>query len=55
LTWSGVSWPQSPSTFTFADGGAWTPLTYLLWALVAIGAGRLWRVRARRRAAVAAA
>lgn len=62
VTWSGVSWLQSPSTFTFTDGsstgagGAWTPLTYLLWILVTVAAGRLWRLRrARRRAAVATA
>jgi len=60
--WSGVSWLQSPSTFTFTDGssggvgGAWTPLAYLLWILVTIGAGRLWRLRrVRARRAVATA
>ncbi|MEU4243738.1 hypothetical protein [Actinoplanes sp. NPDC026619] len=61
FTWSGVSWLQSATTFTFSNGaadshgGAWTPLTYALWILVTVGFGRLWRVRLRRRAAVATA
>lgn len=62
FVWSGVSWLQTSSAFTFTDGsssgvgGAWTPLTYLLWLAVTVGAGRLWRirrVRARRRAVAA--
>lgn len=64
FVWSGVSWLQTSSTYMFTDGsstgvgGAWTPLTYLLWFAVTVGAGRLWRirrVRARRRGAAAAA
>jgi hypothetical protein len=59
--WSGVSWLQSATTYTFTDGtasihgGGWTPLTYVLWLAVIIGAGRLWRLRIRRRPAVATA
>jgi hypothetical protein len=54
FTAAGVSWLQTATTFTFTDGsaasrgGAWTPLTYVLWALVTIGAGRLWRLRRPR-------
>jgi hypothetical protein len=54
FVWAGVSWLQSAMTFTFSGGvadsrgGAWTPLTYVLWALVTIGAGRLWRLRRPR-------
>jgi hypothetical protein len=60
-TWSGVKGLQSAITYTFSDGaasshgGAWTPLTYLLWILITVGAGRLWRLRFRRRPAVATA
>ncbi|GIM96530.1 hypothetical protein [Paractinoplanes toevensis] len=59
--WSGVSGLQSAITYTFTDGaasshgGAWTPLTYVLWLLVIVGTGRLWRLRPRRRPAVATA
>jgi hypothetical protein len=59
--WSGVSWVQSAATYTFDNGtasthgGAWTPLAFLLWILVTVGAGRLWRLRFRRRPAVVAA
>jgi len=56
FTWPGVSYLQSPTTFSFTDGhanqlgGAWTPLTYLLWILATIAAGRLWRLlRSRTR------
>ncbi|GIF26585.1 hypothetical protein BJ973_001029 [Actinoplanes tereljensis] len=58
--WSGVSGLQSAITYTFSDGaashhgGAWTPLTYALWLLLIVGAGRLWRLRLRRRPALAA-
>ncbi len=60
FSWAGVSWLQSAMTFTFTDGsasgtgGAWTPLTYVLWALATIGAGRLWRLRRRPRATAVA-
>lgn len=59
--WSGVSWLQSATTYTFTDGtatthgGAWTPLAYALWLLVTAAAGRLWRLRFRRRPVVATA
>jgi len=59
--WSGVTWLQSATTYTFTDGtatssgGAWTPLTYLVLFAVMVGTGRLWRVRVRRRPAVATA
>lgn len=59
--WAGVSWLQSATTYTFSHGtasthgGAWTPLTYLLWLLITIGSGRLWRLRFPRRPAVATA
>jgi hypothetical protein len=58
--WSGVTWLQSATTYTFTDGtpttsgGAWTPLTYVLILAVMVGSGRLWRLRLRRRPAVAA-
>jgi hypothetical protein len=50
FTWSGVSYLQSPLTFTVEQGsvthtgGAWTPLVYVLWLLGTIAAGRLWRL-----------
>jgi len=59
--WSGVSWLQTATTYTFTDGtatssgGAWTPLTYVLLLAIMVGTGRLWRLRIRRRPAVAAA
>ena len=63
FTWSGISYLQSAATYTFDQGqannvgGAWTPLTYVLWALGTIACGRLWRVlpwwRTHRRRATA--
>lgn len=59
--WSGVSGLQSAVTYTFTDGaatnsgGAWTPLTYVVLLVIVVGTGRLWRVRLRRRPAMAAA
>jgi hypothetical protein len=50
FVWSGLSLLQSPAAMTFTDGrsesvgGAWTPLTYALWLVAAIAAGRLWRL-----------
>ena len=49
--WSGVSFLQSPLTFTVDNGhvtqtgGAWTPVVYVLWAAGIIVCGRLWRLR----------
>jgi hypothetical protein len=54
FTWHGIDYLQSDITVTFTDGqasqlgGAWTPLTYLLWLLATVAAGRLWRLRKRR-------
>jgi hypothetical protein len=48
--WSGISYLQSPLTFTIDQGqvdhtgGAWTPSVYVLWALGTIACGRLWRL-----------
>jgi hypothetical protein len=53
FTWSGVAYLQSAQTVTIdggdvqVSGGAWTPLTYVLWLLAVIAAGRLWRLRNR--------
>jgi hypothetical protein len=50
FTWSGVAHLQSPLTLTVTagdvqlDGGGWAPLTYVLWLLTIIAAGRLWRL-----------
>ncbi|ACU74649.1 conserved hypothetical protein [Catenulispora acidiphila DSM 44928] len=49
-TWTGVSYLQSPLTFTVDHsqvtqaGGAFTPIVYVLWAVGTIVCGRLWRV-----------
>ena len=62
--WSGVEFLQRGITFSFTDGqwtitgGAWTPLTYVLWLAAVVAAGRLWRLprlRRRHRTAVATA
>jgi hypothetical protein len=62
--WEGLAHLQNSATYTFADGqansvgGDWAPVTYVLWILATIAAGRLWRLprtRARRgNAAIAA-
>jgi hypothetical protein len=50
FTWHGVSYLQSPLTFTAVqgdvshDGGAWTPLVWALWLIGTIACGRLWRL-----------
>jgi hypothetical protein len=58
FTWGGISYLQTATTFTFVDGqgtqvgGAWTPITYALWIIGTVLAGRLWRAlprTARRR------
>lgn len=60
FTWPGIAYLQSPVTYTFAGGqgshvgGAWTPLTYLLWAAGTVLAGRLWRLLPTRRTPIAA-
>jgi hypothetical protein len=58
--WQGVSYLQHPATITFSNGqadglgGGWTPLTYAIWLLATVAAGRLWRLpRVRRRRAAA--
>lgn len=49
-TWSGVSYLQSPLTFTVDQGqvtqtgGAFTPIVYVFWAIGTIASGRLWRL-----------
>jgi hypothetical protein len=59
--WSGVSGLQTAITYTFTNGtatssgGAWTPLTWVVLLAVIAGTGRLWRLRIRRRPAVATA
>ncbi|MGX6600817.1 hypothetical protein ACWKSP_01570 [Micromonosporaceae bacterium Da 78-11] len=62
FVWAAVGHLQRPVTFAFTDGqatstgGAWTPLTYALWLLAVIVAGRLWRLpRLRRRGRASAA
>jgi hypothetical protein len=50
FTWSGVSYLQSPLTFTVDQGqvdhsgGAWTPIVYVIWLAGVIACGRLWRL-----------
>lgn len=60
--WPGVEFLQHGITYSYAGGqwtstgGAWTPLTYVLWLAAVVAAGRLWRLprlRRRRRTAVA--
>ena len=52
---NGVSWLQNTSHITFTDGqstgvgGSWTVLTYVLWAIIVVAAGRLWRLPRLRR------
>lgn len=59
FTWSGISYLQSPLTFTVdhgnvtQDGGAWTPGVYVLLFVGTVACGRLWRLlptASRRRA-----
>jgi hypothetical protein len=50
FTWSGISYLQSPLTFTVSHGhvtqagGAWTLVVYALWLAGTIACGRLWRL-----------
>jgi hypothetical protein len=52
--WTGVSGLQSSVQMTFTDGhaistgGSWTILTYALWLIATVVAGRLWRFPRRR-------
>jgi hypothetical protein len=52
--WSGVSWLQTSVQTTFTDGqasstgGSWTLLTYVLWLIATVAAGRLWRLSRRK-------
>jgi hypothetical protein len=54
FTGTGISYLQSPIIVVAANGhadhtgGAWTPLSYVLWVLATIAAGRLWRLLKRR-------
>jgi len=55
FTWSGVTYLQSPLTFTLDHGqathvgGAWTPVVYVLWLGGTVACGRLWRLVLPRR------
>ncbi len=48
--WDGLRYLTSDATFRYvdggssSDGGAWTPLVYLLMLTAAIVSGRLWRL-----------
>ncbi|BCY12980.1 hypothetical protein [Actinoplanes sp. L3-i22] len=50
FAYAGVAYLQSAQTVTVSgsdvqlSGGAWTPLTYAIWLLIVIFAGRLWRL-----------
>lgn len=50
FTWQGIDYLQTSVTYIFTDGhatqtgGAWTPLTYAIWLVGTILAGRLWRL-----------
>jgi hypothetical protein len=49
-TWAGIRYLQDTVTVHFANGdarivgGAWTPLTWILWLVATIAIGKLWRV-----------
>lgn len=49
-TWAGIRYLQDTVTYTFVDGhshsvgGAWTPVTWLLWIVATVLVGRLWRI-----------
>ncbi len=53
FAYSGVAYLQNAQTITVngaevqLSGGAWTPLAYVVWILIVIFAGRLWRLRRR--------
>ena len=53
--WSGVTWLQSSVQATFTDGhtsstsgGSWTILTFAIWLIATVAAGRLWRLSRRK-------
>jgi hypothetical protein len=52
--WNGVTWLQNSVQMTFTDGhasstgGSWTILTFGLWLIVTVAAGRLWRLSRRK-------
>lgn len=53
FTWSGVSYLQSPMTFTVdhgqvaQSGGTWTPIVYVILLVGIVACGRLWRLLPR--------
>jgi hypothetical protein len=55
FAWSGIRYLQDEVTYTFVHGksssvgGAWTPLTYVIWIVATVLVGRLWRVKSVRR------
>lgn len=60
-SWSGIQYLQTSVHYTFVDGhasfngGAFSPLTWLLWLIATVLVGRLWALPAvwrRRRAAI---
>jgi hypothetical protein len=57
FTVTGIEFLQHATVYTLSNGhaslvgGDWTPLFYVLWIAVTIASGRLWRIRARGRAA----
>lgn len=61
FTWPGIRYLQDTVTYTFVNGhgtsvgGAWTPVTWMIWILATVLVGRLWRIRPRRRGAAASA
>jgi hypothetical protein len=60
FTWNGIGYLQTSVRYTFVDGsshfagGAFSPLTWLLWTIATVLVGRLWRLpslwRSRRAA-----
>jgi hypothetical protein len=58
FTWGGIRYLQDTVTYTFVNGkgsslgGAWTPITWVVWIVMTVFVGRLWRVASmwRRRA-----
>lgn len=50
FTWNGIDYLQTSVRYTFVDGsshfagGAFSPLTWLLWMIATVLVGRLWRL-----------